>query len=54
MNDLGIKVVVYALLLVLPLAALVARRPPLGRVALLAGIWIAIFVLALFVLAQFR
>jgi aspartyl protease family protein len=52
-SDRGVEVMFYALLLVLPVAALIARKPPLRRVALLAGMWVAIFVLALLVLAQF-
>ena len=52
MSDRAADVLVYALLLILPLAALIARRPPIKRTLLFAGSWIAIFITALVLLGQ--
>ena len=52
MSDRGVEVVFYALLLILPLAALIARRPLLKRTLLLALIWTGIFIVALLVIGQ--
>lgn len=41
----------YALLLILPLSALFARRLPLGRVAVMALAWIGIFATGLMIVA---
>lgn len=41
----------YALLLILPLSALFARRLPLGRVAVMALAWIGIFTTGLMIVA---
>ena len=40
------------LLLVLPLSALMARRVPLGRMAKMAGAWLAIFAIGLLIVSQ--
>jgi aspartyl protease family protein len=50
MSDGG-NVVFYALLLILPLSALFARRLPLGRVAVMALAWIGIFAAGLLIVA---
>lgn len=51
MSDTTGNVIFYALLLVLPLSALFARRMPLGRVAVMALAWIGIFATGLIVVA---
>ena len=43
---------IYAVLLVLPLSALIARRVPFLRVVTMLGTWAALFVLLAFVVAQ--
>ena len=40
---------ILALMLVLPLAALLARRPPLKRTLLMATAWVSIFVVGLII-----
>ncbi|WP_185209090.1 hypothetical protein [Sphingomonas sp. NBWT7] len=47
----GAQIVLVALTLVLPLAALISRRPPLGTTIKLAAIWIAIFAVVVAVAA---
>jgi len=49
MSDTTGNVIFYVLLLVLPLSALLARRLPLGRVAIMALAWIGIFATGLVV-----
>lgn len=43
--------IVYGLMLILPLGALLTRRVPLGRTALIAAAWIGIFAIGLVVVA---
>lgn len=45
MSDPG-QILLLALMLILPLAALIARKPPLGQTIKLAAIWVALFALA--------
>lgn len=47
MNGEPAEVAIYLLLLLLPLAALVAQRPPLGRAVKMVFAWIAIFAVGL-------
>ena len=49
-NQTG-NAIFYALLLILPLSALFARRMPLGRVAVMALAWIGIFATGLMIVA---
>ncbi|MEO5937609.1 MAG: TIGR02281 family clan AA aspartic protease [Sphingomonas sp.] len=49
-NQTG-NAIFYALLLILPLSALFARRMPLGRVAVMALAWIGIFATGLLIVA---
>ncbi|MBS0477931.1 MAG: TIGR02281 family clan AA aspartic protease [Proteobacteria bacterium] len=49
-NQTG-NAIFYALLLILPLSALFARRMPLGRVAVMALAWIGIFATGLVIVA---
>ncbi|MEO5494343.1 MAG: TIGR02281 family clan AA aspartic protease [Sphingomonas sp.] len=49
-NQTG-NAIFYALLLILPLSALLARRMPLGRVAVMALAWIGIFATGLMIVA---
>jgi aspartyl protease family protein len=49
-NQTG-NAIFYALLLILPLSALFARRLPLGRVAIMALAWIGIFATGLVIVA---
>lgn len=51
MSDTTGNVIFYVLLLVLPLSALLARRIPLGRVAVMTLAWIGIFATGLVVVA---
>ena len=51
MSDQTGNAIFYALLLILPLSALFARRMPLGRVAVMALAWIGIFATGLVVVA---
>ena len=46
------ELVFLAMLLILPIAALIARRPPLGRTMLLIIAWIGIFAVGLLVASQ--
>ena len=52
MSDRGIDLIFYSLLLLLPLTALIARRPPLGQTLKYALAWIAIFAVGLLLVAQ--
>ncbi len=52
MNGHGADIALYALLLILPLAALVARRPPLGQTVKMALAWVAIFAVGIVVASQ--
>lgn len=45
-------VAVYALLLLVPLAALMARRPPLGRTLVSIAAWIGIFAVGLLIVGE--
>lgn len=49
MSDMTGNTIFYILLLVLPLSALMARRLPLGRVAIMALAWVGIFAVGLFI-----
>lgn len=51
MNGQTGTVILYVLLLVLPLSALLTRRLPIGRIALIAAAWIGIFAIGLVVIA---
>lgn len=51
MSDQTGNAIFYALLLILPLSALFARRMPLGRVTLMALAWIGIFATGLVIVA---
>lgn len=46
------SVIFYALVLILPLSALIARRLPIGQVAKLVLAWVAIFALLLLLVGQ--
>ena len=52
MSERSGEVLVYALLLILPIAALLARRPPAGRTLLYILAWIAIFAIGALVIGQ--
>lgn len=52
MSDRGADLLFYALLLILPLAGLIARRPPLGQTLKMASAWIGIFAIGLLVVSQ--
>ncbi|WP_380786622.1 TIGR02281 family clan AA aspartic protease [Sphingomonas sp. R86521] len=54
MNERGADLLLYGILLILPLAALVARRPPLGQTVKMVLAWIGIFGLALVVASQWH
>lgn len=45
----GAQIALIALMLLLPLAALVARRPPLHTTVKLVAIWLAIFAVVVMV-----
>lgn len=51
MSDQTGNAILYALLLILPLSALFARRMPLGRVAVMALAWIGIFATGLLIVS---
>ncbi|QKS00953.1 TIGR02281 family clan AA aspartic protease [Sphingomonas sp. CL5.1] len=48
----GAEIALYALMLVLPLSALLSRRVPIGRTVKMALAWIAIFAIALVIVGQ--
>uniref|UniRef100_UPI0035CA4A84 hypothetical protein n=1 Tax=uncultured Sphingomonas sp. TaxID=158754 RepID=UPI0035CA4A84 len=54
MTDDGMQVTLLALLLILPVSALVARRLPLGATLKMALAWVAIFGIALVLVALWR
>jgi hypothetical protein len=45
-TDMGVSLAFFALALILPLSALVARRLPIGRTLMMVAIWVALFALA--------
>ena len=49
MSDMTGNIIFYVLLLVLPLSALLARRIPLGRAAIMALAWVGIFAVGLLI-----
>jgi aspartyl protease family protein len=51
-GDRGAQFALYAVMLILPLSALVARRLPLKPVLKMAVAWVAIFVVALLIASQ--
>lgn len=51
MTDMTGNVIFYVLLLVLPLSALLARRIPLGRAAVMTLAWVGIFAVGLLLVA---
>lgn len=51
MNN-GAQIALYALMLVLPLSALLSRRVPLGQTAKMVLAWIAIFAVGLMIASQ--
>ena len=53
MSDQGASILLYALMLLLPLSALISRRPPLGQTVKFALAWIAIFGFGLLIM-QYR
>lgn len=52
MSDRSADLLFYGLLLILPAAALIARRPPLKRTLMLGAAWIGIFVVGLLIVGQ--
>ena len=52
MSDQTGQAIIYALMLVLPLSALLARRVPIGATVKMALAWVAIFVVGLVLVAQ--
>jgi aspartyl protease family protein len=52
-NDTTMRAMILALMLILPLSALVARRMPLSRTVMLVLIWVAIFGVAYGIIALF-
>jgi aspartyl protease family protein len=52
MSGRSADLLLYAMLLILPVAALIARRPPLRRTLLFGAAWIAIFVVGLLIAGQ--
>lgn len=52
MEQLGPNALIYALLLILPISALIARRVPLMRVVTMLATWGVLIVLLLFVVSQ--
>lgn len=52
MSDRGADMLFYALLLILPLAGLIARRPPLGQTLKMALAWVGIFAVGLLAVSQ--
>ena len=52
MTDRAASLLFYGLILILPLSALIARRPPLKRTLLLLAAWIGIFLVGLLVVGQ--
>ncbi len=54
MTDRGADLLLYGILLILPLAALIARRPPLGQTLKMALAWVGIFAVGLLVASQWH
>ncbi len=54
MTDRGADLLLYGILLILPLAALIARRPPLGQTLKMALAWAGIFAVGLVVASQWQ
>lgn len=54
MTDRAADLLLYGILLILPLAALVARRPPLGRTVKMALAWAGIFAVGLVIASQWH
>jgi len=54
MTDRGADLLLYGILLILPLAALIARRPPLGQTLKMALAWAGIFAVGLVVASQWH
>ncbi|MDB5696400.1 MAG: peptidase [Sphingomonas bacterium] len=52
MEDLGPNALIYALLLILPVSALIARRVPFLRVVSMLATWAALFGIATYVFTQ--
>jgi aspartyl protease family protein len=52
MESLGSNAVIYAIVLVLPLSALIARRVPFLRVVSMLATWIALFAVLTYVFTQ--
>ena len=52
MSDDGASILLYALLLLLPLSALVARRVPIGSTFKMAAAWIGIFLVGLLLVGE--
>ena len=53
MNDATARALILAVMLILPVSALVARRMPLSTTLKYALAWIAVFVLGYFLLSSF-
>lgn len=53
MSDAAVNALIMALVLLLPLSALAARRVPLSTTLKYAGAWIAIFAIGFLIVAQF-
>ncbi len=54
MTDRGADLLLYGILLILPLAALIARRPPLGQTLKMALAWVGIFAVGLLIASQWH
>lgn len=52
MVSTGAEIILYAMMLILPLSALLARRVPMGQVAKMALAWAAIFAVGLVIVGQ--
>ncbi len=52
MSDRAADILFYGVMLILPLAGLIARRPPLGQTLKMAVAWIAIFAIGLVLVSQ--
>lgn len=53
MSDTAVSALVMALLLILPISALIARRMPTGTVVRYGLAWLAVFAIGLLIVAQF-
>jgi len=54
MTDRGADLLLYGILLILPLAALIAWRPPLGQTLKMALAWVGIFAVGLLIASQWH